>query len=268
MPDIYASVTQLDAATQERLGARLETRGSDAQHQEMHRAFFADIPFPPQSRVLEIGCGTGVQARALAALPQVAVVVGIDPGVTLLTTAREFAADLPNVTFEEADGRSLPFADASFDVVVIHTTLAHVPHPEQVLAEAFRVLPRGGVLAVFDTDYPSWSIALSEHDLLQSALAALGASGVLNFWLLRQLPGLVRGCGFGATALRSYSVVETVASEYTLLTIDRSADSLHNSGQIGAAMAEALKAEARRRSAAGMFFGFIAYGSLITRKPA
>jgi hypothetical protein len=52
-----------------------------------------------------------------------------------------------------------------------------------------------------------------------------------------------------------------------LTIIDRGADLLCASGQIGAEAAEALKAEARRRVAAGTFFGHIAYGSLVARKP-
>jgi hypothetical protein len=48
---------------------------------------------------------------------------------------------------------------------------------------------------------------------------------------------------------------------------DRGADTLVAAGGLGAPAAEALKAEARRRVAAGEFFGHIAYASLIASRP-
>jgi hypothetical protein len=53
-----------------------------------------------------------------------------------------------------------------------------------------------------------------------------------------------------------------------LTVIDRGADLLRASGQLGEDTAAALKAEARRRVEAGAFFGHIAYASLAARKPA
>ena len=49
--------------------------------------------------------------------------------------------------------------------------------------------------------------------------------------------------------------------------VDRGADTLVAAGRLGAPAADALKAEARRRVAAGEFFGHIAYASLIARRP-
>jgi ubiquinone/menaquinone biosynthesis C-methylase UbiE len=60
---------------------------------------------------LEVGCGTGVLTRRLARWPNVGDVVGADLYPLLLSKARELTADLPNVTFQEADARSLPFED-------------------------------------------------------------------------------------------------------------------------------------------------------------
>jgi hypothetical protein len=52
-----------------------------------------------------------------------------------------------------------------------------------------------------------------------------------------------------------------------LTIIDRGADMLRAANIIGEPLAVALKEEARRRVAAGTFFGHIAYGSVIARKP-
>ena len=55
--------------------------------------------------------------------------------------------------------------------------------------------------------------------------------------------------------------------DYMLSIVDRGADALVAAGTIGAALASALKQEARRRVTAGSFFGHVAYASLTARKP-
>jgi ubiquinone/menaquinone biosynthesis C-methylase UbiE len=194
-------------------------------------------------------------------------VVGVDVAPSLLSRARHMAADLPNVTFQEADARALPFEEETFGVVVFDSTLTHVPGPERALAEAFRVLHPSGYLAAFDGDYATTTVASGDHDPLQACVDAMVANSVHDRWLGRRLPALVRGCGFEMESSRSHGFVETTEAEYMLTIIDRGVDILHTSGQIGDEVAAALKAEARRRVEAGTFFGHISYVSLVARKP-
>ena len=71
----------------------------------------------------------------------------------------------------------------------------------------------------------------------------------------------------GVTARPGF--VESAGGGYMLTLVERGADLLAASGQIGEATAAALKAEARRRAAAGAFFGHIAYASLTAaRRPS
>lgn len=268
MPDVWSQVADIDAATQERLADVLETRGADAQQQAMRRAFLADIEFPAGARVLEVGCGTGVLTRLLARWPRVVTVAGVDPAGPLLNRARRLAAELANVTFHEADGRAVPFDGETFDVVVLDSALSHIPDPDAVLAEARRVLRPGGWLAIFDGDYATTTVALGDHDPLQACAAITMAGSVHDRWLIRRLPMLVRRSGFDAVRLRSHGFVETTEGGYALTIIDRGVDILHGSGQIGEELAAALRAEARRRVAAGTFFGHVAYGSLTARRGA
>lgn len=267
MPDVWSSVAELDATMQERLADVLETRGADPQQLALRRAFLADIAFPDQARVLEVGCGTGVLTRVLARWPGVAEVVGVDPATSLLAIARDLAAELPNLRYMEADGRALPFESNTFDVVVFDSTLCHVPGPERALAEAFRVLCPGGTLAAFDGDYATTTVALDEHDPLQVCADVTMANSVNDRWLVRRLATLARDAGFEVVNFRSHGFVETTAGGYMLTVIDRGADILSSSGQIDQQAALALKAEARRRVEAGTFFGHIAYGSLTAHKP-
>jgi len=92
--------------------------------------------FPDGARVLEIGAGSGWQARALADRGY-----GVD-AVDLAGGAYEACEVFP---VQKYDGHTLPYADQSFDVVFSSNVLEHVPAIEAMLAETARVLAPGGV---------------------------------------------------------------------------------------------------------------------------
>jgi ubiquinone/menaquinone biosynthesis C-methylase UbiE len=267
MPDVWATVAELDATTQDRLADVLEVRGADAAQQDMRREFLTEIPLPERAEVLELGCGTGVLTRRLARLPQVARVTGVDVAPSLLERATVLAAELPDVSFQQADARALPFPDGDFDVVVADSVLVHVPGVEAAISESFRVLRPGGRLALFEGDYATTTVALGDHDPLQCCADAMMAASVTDRWLVRRLPRLLADTGFAVQSLRSHGFVDAARDGYMVTVVDRGADSLVGAGQIGPELAAALKAEARRRSAAGTFFGHIAYASLIAERP-
>jgi ubiquinone/menaquinone biosynthesis C-methylase UbiE len=268
MPDVYASVTDLDPVTQQLLIGVLETRAADPRQQAMRRAFLSEVAFPAQARVLEVGCGTGALTRVLSRWPGVREVVGVDPAPAFLARARELSADMPNVTYQEADGRSLPFEPGTFDVTVFDSVLSHVPGSERALEEAFRVLRPGGILAVFDGDYATTTVAIAECDPLQTCVDATMANSVTDRRVMRRVSTVARSHGFEGVRLDSHGFSETGEGGYMLTVVSRGADILAASGVIGVETAQALKAEAGRRVEAGTFFGHIAYASLIARKPS
>lgn len=266
MPDVYAAIAEQDAATQERLIAVLETRGADAQQQRMRREFLSDVEFSGNARVLDVGCGTGVLSRVLASWPGVSDVTGVDPGAVFVARARKLASNIANLRFEEADGRSLPFPAELFDVATIDSTLSHMTEPERCIAEVFRVLRPGGLIAVFDGDYATTTVALSEGDPLQACVVKMMANSVTDRWIVRRLPRLVVDAGFTAPRFRSYGFVETEGG-YMRTIVERGADMLAAAGEVSAQTAAALKQEVVRRIEEGRFFGHIAYGGVIARKP-
>jgi ubiquinone/menaquinone biosynthesis C-methylase UbiE len=100
--------------------------------------FRALLPAPGRA-TLDLGCGEGRFARALAAEGH--HVTGVDLSPELVELARE--AD-PDGTYAVADAAELPFAEGSFDLVVAFNVLSCVEDVERALAEIARVLAGGG----------------------------------------------------------------------------------------------------------------------------
>ena len=103
-------------------------------------------PLRGDERVLDVGCGTGALAYALA--PLVGEVVGVDASEEYLAVAREHAP--PGCTFVLGDAEALPFPYGDFDLVGCLRVLHHVHRPELVVSELARVTRRGGRLLVVD----------------------------------------------------------------------------------------------------------------------
>ena len=267
MPDVFAHITQASPAVLEAIAQTLELRATLPQYQAVLSAYLSDIAFPPNARVLEVGCGTGAVARFVAQWPHVAEVVGTDPSAALVDKARALSAGLATLSFHEADGKALPFPARTFDVVVFHTVLSHVPGPEALLAEAFRVLRPQGTVGIGDGDWSTATVALGTHDPLQTCVEAFVEHCVHDPWLVRRLPALAHAAGFVVSPLHTYGIVETLEPRMTPTWVERGVEALLAVGRIGAELAAALKAEAHHRAAEGTWFGSTAYASLIARKP-
>jgi ubiquinone/menaquinone biosynthesis C-methylase UbiE len=263
MADVYATIASADEAVQENLADVIELRAADAQQRAMLDEYLGGLELPDGARVLELGSGTGAICRVLRQLPGVAEVVGVDPSPVFVERARALAGAVDGLSFEIGDARRLDVEEASFDAVVCHTALCHIPEPERVLAEARRVAAPGAVLAVFDGDYATTSVAIRDDDPLQACAEAAIEALVHDRWLVRRLEPMVRAAGWNPTRMRSHGYLASEDPRYMLTIVDRGADALVAAGSLEAGEAESLKGEARRRIEAGEFFGQIAYASLI-----
>ncbi|MDX2165790.1 MAG: methyltransferase domain-containing protein [Deltaproteobacteria bacterium] len=100
--------------------------------------------------VLDVACGPGLVACAFAHTAR--HVTGIDLTPAMLERGRALAAEqgLSNVTFQRGNVLPLPFADASFSIVVSRFAFHHFQDPAAVLAEMRRVCRPGGRVVVAD----------------------------------------------------------------------------------------------------------------------
>lgn len=114
----------------------------------MRRRSLASLQEERYDEVLLVGIGSGLDIPLLPRGPRY---TGLDLTPAMLTRARrKAAASKLDIRLDVGDARRLPYGDAAFDAVVLHLILAVTPHPERVLAEAARVLRRGGRILILD----------------------------------------------------------------------------------------------------------------------
>lgn len=116
-------------------------------------------------RVLDVGTGTGIVARRAAKIAGATNVVGIDLSPAMLREARsERTEEARPLRLAAADAERLSFAAGSFDRTLSLFAVSHVPDRAAVAGEMFRVLRRGGTVAVGVGSGPSrWSLAAVRH---------------------------------------------------------------------------------------------------------
>ena len=112
--------------------------------------------FPAGAKILDIGCGLGREAFALSDMGY--DVTGVDISKEVITQVKKLAADKGyDILFYDYDGKSLPFPDGSFDVVLIWAQtfglLYGDKYKQDCLAEWKRVLKEGGLVSFSAHDY-------------------------------------------------------------------------------------------------------------------
>jgi len=188
---------------------------------------FANILALPDARVLDLCCGTGDLALALADATRASIssksacLVGADFAHPMLVRACEKAARCVRrrLEFIEADALSLPFADATFDLVATAFGFRNLANYAAGLRELRRVLAGGGSLAILEFAEPRDALFRNLFRFyFQHVLPAVGAvvsghahaysylpESVARFPSPSELAELMERCGFGDVAFESWT---------------------------------------------------------------
>jgi SAM-dependent methyltransferase len=138
---------------------RLGPRGGDIQRR-VHALIVTALDTSPGGAVLDVGCGSGQLAIAVAAVSPEATVTGVDSWGPTWPYSQEQCEDnarlegvADRVRFDAGSGAALPFAPATFDAVISCMTLHEVADANpraRAIVEALRVLRPGGRFVFVD----------------------------------------------------------------------------------------------------------------------
>jgi ubiquinone/menaquinone biosynthesis C-methylase UbiE len=169
-------------------------------------------------RILDVGCGFGGTLASLDARFNGVSLVGLNIDARQLERAREQVRPRPGnqLEFVEGDACAMPFADASFDVVLAVECIFHFPERRRFFEEARRVLRPGGRLVLSDfVPTRTFVPALAAQDVLFGTYQRRFAGFVDIRYPLERYRTLARETGFErlveddvtANTLPTYKVV-------------------------------------------------------------
>jgi ubiquinone/menaquinone biosynthesis C-methylase UbiE len=233
-------------------------RGGREDDPAQYRNAFEALRASEGGRALDVGCGTGGAARALAAsFPEVGRVVGIDISETMIAEARartpkSDASEAP-VEFVRGDAHELPFPDGSFDAAYSLRVFEIIGDPRRALGEMARVLRPRGRLAVNGTDIDAWTIDSSYRDVTRRIFHH-ACDFETNGWVGRQMPGWCKELGLGEVCVTPVGIVVTELGALYEVCLHTFVENAEAAGAVTAEEAKLWVEDLQERDRRGRFF--------------
>jgi len=275
LDDPYRHINQVPKDVLESLAEAMEAHADEAENKGIKKKVIRaaleglNSDSGPGAVVVDVGCGTGPVTRAIAAMPGVAKVIGIDPCAFFLDRARQMDTE-GAVEYREGCCTRLDIPDGSVDLVVMLHVLSHVRAKDHLVAlgEARRVLKDGGRILLKDSDLSSWSLTKGPTDPLTAPVETLLGAWSEGRYLCREFPSLLDQAGFVPEKLKIFHVLDDDEESFGFKYVMKRAIALHQrAGRCTPELSEALLEEAKRRVEAKQFQCLLTYGACVGYKP-
>ena len=188
----------------------LDAEGAKPAMQYAKRRSFELLAVSPGASILDVGCGSGEDARVLAGLvgPRGRVVaIDVDPAMLAESERRLGGQGLP-IELRRADICELADAAGTFDGCRAERTFLHLADPVRALAQMVRVLKPGGNLVVVDRDIETRTVDMPDRAVTRRIIN-FWCDSFLGGWVGRQLPRLFREAGLSDIIVEPVTVVDT-----------------------------------------------------------
>ena len=208
-----------------------------------------------RTRVLDVGCGTGEDIRALPGRT-----VGLDPSAAMIGEAARRGGD-----FVRGDAHALPFADGAFDGCRADRTFQHLADPRRALAEMVRVTRPGGRVVVVDPDQETIVVDGPDRAVARRVKQFRCDDGLRNGDLAHRLPRLFRAAGLVDVAIEGITLVLTDPDD--AFGFPTWARTMHDRGLLDAPDVERFEADVRASADAGDFLYAVTFFITSGRTP-
>jgi ubiquinone/menaquinone biosynthesis C-methylase UbiE len=226
---------------------------------------YAMLEPTPTQTLLDIGCGTGDDVIALAALvgPN-GEVVGIDSSHTMIEEARRrTATTTASVRFAKANAYELPFVSATFDGCRADRVFHHLDQPQAALTEIARICRPGARLVISD---PDWQTLVVDHedDETTRTITRFFSDEYQNGGIAHAVPRLCRKSGFSDVKVTPIPVIlNSLAAAEQMLELTSAAERAATGGAITHTSCRRWLADLAAADGEGSFFA--AFLGLIVR---
>ncbi len=188
----------------------------------------------PGMAVLDAGCGTGDDVRAISALTgPTGRVVGLDYSEARIATARRRADDLSQVEFVHGDVCRMAFANNSFDRSRTERCLQHVADPAAAVRELARVTRPGGFVLAIEPDWGTLVIEHRDADATEAILTVHRSRLCRNPFVGRRLIRMYRDAGLEETQCEPVAVAfDDAPTPTAVLQLRRAAETAVDEGAV------------------------------------
>jgi SAM-dependent methyltransferase len=185
----------------------------------------------PGDRILDIGCGNGKDAAALAEMG--ATVLGIDCHADFLKDASQLLKKGLRLDFLRSNPDRIDLPGESADKIRFDRVFQHLEDPTAVLIEAKRLLKPGGICQVVDVNYFGLKIYSCDAGLERRIVDSIACERIPHAHNIRDLPTMLADCGFVLTGIEGYPfVVEDYSIATYLIRFDKVVEQLLRRGRI------------------------------------
>ena len=227
---------------------------------------FALLEPRPGAVLLDVGCGTGDDARALAArVAPGGRVIGIDASAEMIGEARR-RGPAAGLDLRVGDAARLDLPDGVVDGARAERTLQHLDRPEAAVAELARVVRPGGRVVLAEPDWGTLVVDPGDP-ALGRALARSAAERVRSGTVGRRLRGLLVAAGLAEVEVAARVLLVADAARARLLfDLDGALEHAVAAGRVERAVADSWRADVDRAAGEGCHLAamtaFMAWGRL------
>lgn len=211
----------------------------------------------PGTIVLDVGCGTGAEVRAMAA--RAGRAVGVDASRALIEEARRRTRTDEDAVFRVADAQALPFEAGEFDGVRTERTLQHLRDPGHALREMARVARPGAPVVAIEPDWDTLTIDGEPFEVTM-AVCRRWADSIRSPRVGRDLPELMAAAGLERVEARAdTSEISSLAFAARQFALQELARAAAEAGDVPQVEAERWLFDLTERDDRGRFEASVTY---------